>query len=121
TELDMPEPLVLPIPPRYVPGITTRTTQTLVPDKDYRLAFSYDACLSDPSRILPLGSLVIEDHHGYLTARSREGTLRFDLLELFGGILSVLTADIFSLLPRLRHRPRVSIDRLVALRESWSF
>jgi hypothetical protein len=121
TELDMPEPLVVPIPPRYVPGITTRTTQTLVPEKDYRLAFSYEACLTDPSRILPLGSLVIEESRDGLRACTRDGSLRFDLLELFGGILSVLTADLFALLPRVRHRPRVNIDRLVAVRESWSF
>jgi hypothetical protein len=120
-ELDMPDPLVVPIPPRYVPGITTRTTQTLVPEKDYRLAFSYDACLADPSRILPLGSLVIQEQRDGLVARTRDGTLQFDLLELFGGILSVLTADLFALLPKVRHRPRVSIDRLVAVRESWSF
>jgi len=121
TELDMPEPLVVPIPPRYVPGITTRTTQTLVSEKDYRLAFSYDACLTDPSRILPLGSLVIEEQRDHLVARTRDGSLRFDLLELFGGILSVLTADVFSLLPRVRQRPRINIDRLVAVRQSWSF
>jgi hypothetical protein len=121
TELDMPEPLVVPIPPRYVPGITTRTTQTLVPEKDYRLAFSYDACLTNPSRILPLGSLVIEEQRDRLVACTRDGSLRFDLLELFGGILSVLTADLFALLQPVRHRPRVNIDRLVAVRESWSF
>ncbi len=121
TALDLPEPLVIPIPPRYVPGITTRTTQTLVAEKDYRLAFSYDACLTASSRILPLGSLVIEELRGGLVTRTRDGSRSFDLLELFGGILSVLTADIFALLPRLRHRPRVTIDRLVAARESWSF
>lgn len=121
TELDMPEPCVIPIPPRYVPGITTRTTQSLIPEKDHRLAFSYDSCIRHPSRTLPLSSLLIEQHYGGLIARTREGGLRFDLIELFGGILSVLTADVFSLLPRARHRPRVSIDRMVVAREAWSF
>ena len=121
TELDLPEPPVIPIPPRYMPGITTRTTQSLVTEKDYRLAFSPDACLQRPSRILSIGSLVIEQQDEALTARTRDGSLRFDLLELFGGILSVMTADCFSLLPRARHRPRVTIDRLVVSRETWCF
>lgn len=121
TELDITEPSVIPIPPRYMPGITTRTTQGLVTPKDYRFAFSPDACLQHPSRTLSLGSLVIEQQDDDLKARTRDGSLCLDLLDLFGGILAVLTADCFSLLPRARHRPRVTIDRLVVLRESWTF
>ena len=121
TELDISEPSVIPIPPRYMPGITTRTTQTLITDKDYRFAFSPDACLQRPARTLLLGSLVIEQQDDGLKVRTRDGSLCLDLLNLFGGILAVLTADCFSLMPRVRHRPRVTIDRLVVLRETWCF
>lgn len=121
TELDLPEPCVVPIPPRHMPGMTTRTSLSLVTEKDYLLALSYDACSQRPSHTISLGSLLIERGDGGLVARTRDGSLRFDILELFGGILSLLTADGFRLMPKARHTPRVSIDRLVVRRESWCY
>jgi hypothetical protein len=121
TELDLPELSVVPIPPRHMPGITTRTTLSLVTEKDYRLALSFDACTQHPSRTISLGSLLIERHDVCLTACTRDRSLRIDLLELCSGILSSLTADCFHLLPKGRHTPRVTIDRLVVQREAWCY
>jgi hypothetical protein len=118
-EADLPDPCVVPIPPRHLPEITTRTTFSLVPEKDYRLALSYDT--SGYSRTLPIGSLLIEESAGQLRARTRDGRLHFDLLELFGGVFSVLTATAFHLLAPGRHTPRVTIDNLVVQRELWGF
>ncbi|HEV2863289.1 MAG TPA: lantibiotic dehydratase [Pyrinomonadaceae bacterium] len=120
-ERDLPEPCVVPIPPRQWPTLTARTALALVPPKDYRLALSHDACSAMPDRTLAIGEFVVEESGGELCARTRDGRLRFEIVELFGALFSVLAASYFKVLPPGRHTPRVTVDRLVVSRESWRF
>lgn len=92
-----------------------------MPEKDYRLALSYDACGYPPSRTLPVGALLFEERGGRLVARARGGGPSFEAVELFGGVLSVLTAGAFRMLSSGRHTPRVEVDGLVVQREAWGF
>jgi len=118
-ERDLPEPCVVPIPPRHWPGITSRTTLALVPPKDFRLALSYDAAGFPQSQTLPIGGLVIERSGDGLIARTHDGRVCFDIIELFGELLSLSVVNLFSMLPSVGHTPRVTVDRLVACREAW--
>jgi hypothetical protein len=120
-EADLPEPCIVPIPPRQWPTVTARTVLALVSPKDYALALSYDATCSTPEKVLPLSAFVIEEAGEGLVARTRDGQLSFDIVEFFGAILSLLVAGYFKILPPRKHTPRVTIDRLVVTRESWTF
>lgn len=120
-ESDLPEVRLVPVTPKRLAGATTRTAPTLALPKDYRLEVSSDACGIDPARLLPLASLVIERVSGGLVLRTRDGRLQFDVIEAFSDVLSSLIVSDFKLLPRRRHSPRVTIDRLIACRETWAF
>lgn len=120
-ETDLPDPCVIPIPPRQWPGLTARTALALIAAKDYRLAISYDASSSSAGSVLPISAFVIEDADGCLRARTRDNLLDFELVEFFGAVFSLLCASHFKILGPRQHTPRVTIDRLVVHRESWSF
>lgn len=73
-----------------------------------------------PGEPLPAARLVVERTDGRLEVRTRDGARRFDLLEVVGELLSAATVNGFKPLPPAAHRPRVTIDRLVLARESWT-
>lgn len=120
-ERDLPEGRMVPVPPKHWPMLTARTSMGYISPKDLRLEVSYDACGVNPSQSLPLGSLVIEDGPDGLSVRTRDGSRRFGMMELFGEILSGLVMNFFSVLPPRPHNPRVTIDRLIVCREAWRF
>ncbi|HJP91393.1 MAG TPA: lantibiotic dehydratase [Pyrinomonadaceae bacterium] len=120
-ETDLPEPCIIPIPPRQWPTLTARTALCLVAPKDYRLAISYDAVGSATERVLPISAFVIEESDGRLVARTRDGSIEFEIVEFFGAVFSLVCAGHFKILAPGKHTPRVTIDRLIVQREAWSF
>jgi hypothetical protein len=121
-ENDMPEPCIIPIPPRRWPTLTARTSLCVVAPKDIRLAISYDAASSLSEPVLPISSFVIEEESsGRLVARTRDGLIEFEIVEFFGAMFSLLSASYFKMLTPRKHTPRVTIDRLVVTREAWRF
>ena len=120
-ESDLPEPCIIPIPPRRWPALTARTALRLVAEKDYRLAISYDAASSSAGSVLPISAFVIEESDGSLIARTRDGAINFEIVDFFGSVFSLISASHFKFLKPRRHTPRVTIDRLVVAREAWSF
>jgi hypothetical protein len=70
--------------------------------------------------VLPVGSFVLERQGTALVARTRDGCLAFDLMVVVAQTLSWQVARRFSMLAAAPHTPRVSFDRLVVSRESWS-
>jgi hypothetical protein len=121
TECDLPEPWVILVPTREDEGITSRLSNVLVSPKDWRLVPAHDACGVPRSRALPIGTLVIEDVDGALTVRTRDGRLRFDVIELLGDALTLRLLHHFDPIPLSKHTPRINFDRLVVCRETWRF
>jgi len=114
---DLPEIRLVPIVSKRM--VTSRHFPVFGSDKDYRLEFSLDAC--DPgSQVLPIGGLVVEDDGGSLVVRTRDGRLRFDIVEALGDVLSNRVANHFKILNRGRHSPRISFDKFVISRETWN-
>jgi hypothetical protein len=68
---------------------------------------------------LPLAAFVIESTPSGLIARTRDGQMRFDLVEFCGELLSANAVDFMKFSGAERHSPRVTIDRVVVRRESW--
>ncbi|MET0649243.1 MAG: lantibiotic dehydratase [Pyrinomonadaceae bacterium] len=118
---DFAGPRIVPVPPRSWPSLTARTVFEFIPPANYRLMVSSDACGVPPSRALPISDLVVEDQGGELVLRTRDGRLRFEVVEGFGEFLSSLIVNFLQPLPPSRHTPRFTIDRVVVSRESWRF
>lgn len=121
-DADLPQPRVLALVPAGWPRRTGRTVDALVRDDDLHLGW---APAPPPSRgtLLPLGELVVEDTGGALRARTRDGRLTFDPVEVIGSFLSELVVDAykaaFAGTGDGAHVPRTSIDCLVVSRETW--
>jgi len=120
-ESDLPEPRIVFVPPKHWPAVNVRTTTALTNPKDFYLQYSVDPVNAPPSHTLPIGSLIVERRGEELLMRTRDGRLEFELVEMFGEILSGVGINYFKLLPDRAHTPRITIDRLVVGRETWSF
>jgi len=118
-ESDLPEPLIIPMAPKFL--ITQRTYAVFRSPKDFRLTFTRDSAGNHSANSLSVGSLVIERVGGKLIVRTRDGNSKFGILEAFGDVLSERVANSFRILRASEHTPRITIDRLVVSRESWSF
>jgi hypothetical protein len=121
-ESDWPVPGVVVVAPRSWPQATARTLFSLVPGNHYHLEASHDSMSSAPrSKTLPISAFVVEDSAEGLVVRTRDNRLRFEVVEFFADMLSWHAADQLKIIPLRSHTPRVVIDRLVVLRESWSY
>lgn len=120
-ESDLPEQYIMSVPPKHWPGLTARTSAGFISRKCHRLIFSRDSGGAPKSQALPIGSLVIEKCDGRLVVRTRDGRVRYDVIEAFGEALSGLVMNFFNILPPARRTPRITIDKLVVCREAWRF
>lgn len=122
-EHDMPEIHIIPMLTKYVASEgTARVFLALVSPRDFYLEIAPDSDNNVPrSQVLPIAQLVIENRNGTLIMRTRDGRLQFDVIEASGLMLSTLILDSFKILTTGGHAPRITIDRLVVSRESWSF
>jgi len=100
---------------------TTRTFCELISPRHYRIELEPESFAPDRSKALALAELVIEERGGELMMSTRDGRVSFELIEVFGGLLSGLAVDLFKLLPNEPHTPRITIDRLTITRETWNF
>jgi Lantibiotic dehydratase, N terminus len=98
-----------------------RTNPSLVSQNSFRLEYSRDAFTDNRARAISLSSVVLENQNGELFARTRDGQICMSWVDLVGALLSVMVIDSFKMIAPRPHTPRISIDRLVIKRESWSF
>lgn len=120
-EHDMPKSGISIIPPKSWPGLTSRTIPMLLSSENYLLVTTHDSVIEPGKHNLLIGSIVVEEVGGKLIAKTRDGSLRFDVIEWFADMLSSLTTNKFKLLPPAPHRPRITLDHLIVSRESWTF
>jgi hypothetical protein len=120
-EIDQPEPQVIPFVPKQWPGVTTRTHPVLVLPRDFRPAFTNDSIGDSESQVLQVGDMVIEDQGDGLVVRTRDGRLCFDIIDFVADYIAGQIFNYFKIMKPSSHSPRITIDRLVISRESWSF
>ncbi len=122
-ERDLPGRRLLPVFPKSWPGVTSRTypPPALLSDRYHYLALGPDPVGVEDGRVLPAAGLVVERDAAGLGVRTRDGRLRFDIVEVFAELLTLVTVNRFQLLPPLPHTPRVTVDKLVVAREAWRF
>jgi hypothetical protein len=119
-ERDLPGPCVIGVVGKHWPRVTSRLFPMYVSPRDLYLSVGPNSGGFPASRGLPLSALVVERAADGLVARTRDGKLRFDLIELFGMRFTDMLLNRFRMWHEVGHRPRVTIDRLVVSRESWS-
>lgn len=117
---DVPEPVVIPVNSKDWPKMTARTQRALVSPSTLFLESGFDPARGSRDNVLTSGALVVEDIDGKLCVRTPEG-MTIPLMNLFAEVLSSQIVSEFRILPRADHTPRVTIDKLVICRESWSF
>jgi hypothetical protein len=120
-EADFPEPRVVFLEPRDLPGLTARTRRAHFSSRDLLIAPPDGESPLPGHAALPLSELVLVEKAGELCVTRRDGRLAAPLVDFLGDLLTIRSTNQFSLLGPQRHAPRITIDRLVVCRESWSF
>jgi Lantibiotic dehydratase, N terminus len=118
-ESDMPNVRAIPMTPKE--WLTARINYRFISSRDYRIEFTVNSFHGQRERAIPIAGLVVEESDDRLVARTRDGKLCFDMIELFGGMFSGFVVNQFKLVRELPHTPRITIDRLIVSRESWRF
>jgi hypothetical protein len=109
------------VPPKDWPAVTSRLAPpSALLSPGYTYWTLRTGSVEAPGRIYPLADLYVHACDGRLIVRSRVGDLECDLLEMLGELLSAAAVNAFKPLAPAAHRPRVTIDRLVFARESWT-
>ncbi|WP_327279582.1 lantibiotic dehydratase [Streptomyces sp. NBC_01205] len=110
------------IPPKDWPAVTSRLSP---PSALLSPRYTYWSLRSEsaeaPGPVVALADLEVHPGNGGLSVRSRSGDFEADLLEMLGELLSAVAVNAFKPLEPMRHRPRVTLDRLVLSRETWTF
>lgn len=113
---------VYAVPDKRSPFVTSRVSPpSALLSPDYTYWTSGVAASHTPGTTLPTGALFVHREGDRLVVRSRTDGREFDLFEMIGEVMSSLVANAFRPFGDAAHRPRVTIDRFVLSRESWSF
>ncbi|MEM7356195.1 MAG: lantibiotic dehydratase [Acidobacteriota bacterium] len=119
-DVDLPDPRLLIMMGRSAPGQTTRTQWAHRSNKDFIMP-PVDRPVSLPaSQALSILDLVVRETDSGLTVGTREGRVQLDVVEALGQFLSFRVMRGFRLAGGVDHWPRVTIDRVVVWRESWT-
>jgi hypothetical protein len=115
---DMAGRAVYPLLPPDWPRNTPKLAFSLRHPQDAQLGFTA-APGADPQRLIPVSSIVVRRSASGLTAVAADGR-SWPLTEIFGRSLSETAVELFKSVTALPHTPRITVDRLVVARESWT-
>jgi hypothetical protein len=120
-DAETPGPRLHPMLPKENAGrLSARTHPALIRPEDFLVALMEYTAEPDRPHVLRAADLVVEPDGGRLLLTEPDGR-RFDLLDVYPEVLMNLVGDSFALFGAVPHTPRLTIDRLVVARETWSF
>jgi hypothetical protein len=121
-EADLGDRRIYGIPSREVPGVSSRVSPpSALLSPGYTYWTMHPESVLPPGPIMPAADLEVLREGDRLVARSRTGSFRAPLSKMFGEPLAAAAVNAFKPVSRGAHSPRISVDRLVIARESWSF
>ncbi|HEU5271871.1 MAG TPA: lantibiotic dehydratase [Jatrophihabitans sp.] len=121
-ESDLGEQRICAIAPRHGHAVTSRTAPpSALMSPRYTYWTMYPESATPPGPIMPAADLFVHRDGDRLIVRSGSGDFKAPLCTVLGEQLSGVTVNAFKPLPRSSYSPRVSIDRLVISRQSWTF
>jgi Lantibiotic dehydratase, N terminus len=119
TDRDHPGPRLLPaVAKEHRARLSTRVRYALERPYDYAVTLVDHVADPDGARPVPSADVLVEDRDGRLVTVLPDGAV-FDLVDVFGHVLTNFARDMFRILPEAEHTPRVTVDHLVAARETW--
>ena len=119
----MPSGRVIGIHPKDSPHVTSRCappTAILSPNFTYWTWSDSRTSTEVPGSILPGGDLYACDGADGALVFSRSTGRSFDIIHFLGDIINSAVLDAFRPLAPAAHLPRITIDKLVMRRESWT-
>lgn len=114
---DVGEHRIRPLYPADWPRYTGRIAHTLDHPTDRQLGFTA-APGADPRRLLPVTAVTVSERDGGLMASAPDGR-SWPLIEFFAPLISMHAVDAFKLVTAAPHTPRITVDRMVVVRETW--
>jgi hypothetical protein len=108
---------ILPLYPVSWPRLCTRLSSALRPPGAPQLGIDA-APGADPDRLWPLAATTVRESGGKLVVAGPDGS-EWPLIEAFAEMLWVYALDSFKLVAPAPHTPRISLDKLVVVRETW--
>ena len=117
---DLPGGLFTPVFPTGG-SITPRISYGIRHADDVWLQMSPDASVNPHTQVLSLGELLLDAPAGEVVLRTRDGRLTTTPLTIFEFALFLQMLQHYSLFGNDAHIPRITVDRVVIHRESWSF
>lgn len=98
-----------------------RTNNALVQPHHWRYVFGDDLPHHPPCQALSAGMFFAARADSSVVIRAKDGSMQFDALELFGGLLVDEAERLLAeFIPRAPHTPRMSLGNLVIARERWN-
>ncbi|MBB5857465.1 lantibiotic dehydratase [Amycolatopsis umgeniensis] len=120
TSTDFPGPRLLPmLPKEQPPRWSARSRISLDRPEDYYVALVDHTVDPERERTVLSADVLVEERGDGLVAVLPDGA-EFDVLDVFSNAMTNRVMDRFALRPVADHSPRVTVDRLVVARESWS-
>ncbi|MFK0246843.1 lantibiotic dehydratase [Amycolatopsis azurea] len=120
TAVDFPGPRLLPmLPKEHKSRRSARIRYTLDRPEDYYVALVDQTVAPERERAVLSSDVLVEARGDRLVAVLPDDA-EFDVLDAFGHVLTTLAMDSFRIMPDTDHSPRVTVDKLVVVRESWS-
>ncbi|MEC3993080.1 lantibiotic dehydratase [Actinacidiphila sp. DG2A-62] len=121
-ETDLGDRRIYGIPSRETPGVSSRVSPpSALLSPGYTYWTIHPESVLPPGPIMPAADLEVLREGDRLIARSRTGSFRAPLSKMFGEPLAAAAVNAFKPVSRGAHSPRITVDRLVIARESWSF
>jgi hypothetical protein len=117
-ELDLPEAIPSPV---IAKEHASRADHMWVSQQDVDVELGATRSWRPRDHVLAVGELVLEYAGDRLCVRDRDGRRSFEVLEFFGAFLTALINTRFDIFPAHPHMPRISIDGVVVVRETWRF
>jgi Lantibiotic dehydratase, N terminus len=119
--VDSPGPRLFPVLPKENRGrLTVRTSSALTRDMDFLVAVYAQTAEPGRPRLLDAADLTVSPGAAGPVV-SIGGGPSFPVIDVFAEMLLDVFMDAFELVPRAAYQPRIAIDRLVIVRESWRF
>jgi hypothetical protein len=115
----MPAPRVMPAFPNAL--VAQRANHAPDLPTDYHYVFGPDPSPAAEERTLRIADLMVARDAGRLVVVHRDGRYRGDILAFMGHVLTLLSGPLLQIYPRDEHAPRITIDDVIVVRQSWSW
>ncbi|MQS10735.1 lantibiotic dehydratase [Streptomyces kaniharaensis] len=121
-EADLGRRRIYGITSRDVPGVSSRVAPpSALLSPGYTYWTMHPEAVTPPAPIIPAADLVVDREGERLVVRSRSGDFEAPLAHVVGEPLAAAAINAFKPVARGSHSPRITVDRLVVARESWTF